>query len=118
MPATSLLLVLLSLLIGSTDSSFCASLDKGGGFSGTVGCTPSTLSQWALTDTSNGIFGNGAVSISDKSISFSSIKWSSLPPPEVNLNGRESGCMKPYWGWKLKIKFYYYTVGGFRIFKK
>lgn len=82
-PAASLLAGLLSFVIGSTDSNFWASLDNGGGFSGTVGCTPSTLNQCALSETSRGIFGGGADSISDRSISFSSTKWSSLPPPEA-----------------------------------
>lgn len=36
-PAESLLAGLLNLETGSTDSNFCASLDNGGGFSGTVG---------------------------------------------------------------------------------
>lgn len=101
-PAASLFAGLLSLLIGSTDSNFCDSFESGGGFSGTVGCTPSTLNQCARRDTSKGILGGGADKTSFKSISFSSIKCNSLPPPDANLNGSESGWRNPYWGWRKK----------------
>lgn len=60
--------------------------------------TPSTQSQWALNETSRGILGGAACFISDKSISFSSTKCNSRPPPEANRKGIKSGEMKPYWG--------------------
>lgn len=110
LPAASLLVGLLNLVMGSTDSSFCASFDNGGGFSGTVGWTPSTLSQWALTDTSSGTLGGGADKISDRSISFSSIKYNSLPPPEANRNGKESGWRKPYCAWNKLLLIKHYQI--------
>lgn len=49
---------------------------------------------------SMGIFGNVELTISWRSNSFSSTKWSSLPPPLANLKGMLSPVWKPYKGYK------------------
>lgn len=49
---------------------------------------------------SMGIFGNVELTISWRSNSFSSTKWSSLPPPLANLKGMLSPVWKPYRGYK------------------
>lgn len=51
-----------------------------------------------LKVTSNGSLVTGALIISLKSISFSSLKCSSRPPPEAKRNGMKSGAWNPYSG--------------------
>ena len=48
---------------------------------------------------SRGTFGNWADIISDKSMSFSSTKWMSRPPPVAWRNGTKSLAWKPYSGY-------------------
>ena len=60
------------------------------------------ISQWnnkPFSATSSGTLGNCDETMSDSSISFSSIKCSSRPPPCACLNGMYSGAWKPYRGW-------------------
>lgn len=56
-----------------------------------------------LNETSSGSFGSEVLINSVKSVSFSSIKCSSRPPPEANRKGMWSCAQNPYSGWWKKI---------------